>query len=228
MNTLKAVLGLSTLLLSSALQATVTINLELGELTNSSSVALPGGTLWALISEDSSGNLPGGLLTDDSLYNNSNSSTILSHFGGATISAGATIGGGYVVAIGSSAASPAGDIAASIVSFDFVAAGLSTGDKLGVYWFPGRTTASNTLPATNFEIGGFHRTAANIDSGGNSGLIMPTDGAPSATMAFFDNNITAGTSGIAPTEFQAITVVPEPSTILLIGAVLFVMIRRRR
>lgn len=227
MKTRITLLGLCILSLTNALQATVTINLELGELTNSSSVTIPGGTLWALISEDSSGNLPGGLLTDDSLYNNNTPSTIVSDFGGNTISAGSTIGGGYVVAIGSSLSSPEGEISRQIATFDFVSAGLNSGDKLGVYWFPGRTTASNTLPSSNFEIGGFHRTAANTPSGGSSGLVMPADNAD-VTMAYFDNNITGGNSGIASTEFQAITAVPEPSALMLIGTGLFIMILRRR
>lgn len=213
------------LTLTSSVHATVTINLELGELTDSAGVAIPGGTLWALISEDSFGNLPGGLLTDSSLYSNNNLSALASDFGGVTISAGSTVGGGYVVATGSSLASPAGEISASIQDFDFIAAGLSEGDVLGVYWFPGLTTASNTLPSTNFEIGGFHATAANTASGGTAGLVIPGDG-NTVTMAFFDTNIASG-SGIAPTEFQAITV-PEPSTLLILGTSLLLLIRRRR
>jgi hypothetical protein len=207
--------------------ASVTISLQLGEITDTGGSTIPGGTLWALISEDSSGNLPGGLLTDDSLYNNNTQSTVISHFGGITISAGSTIGGGYVVATGGSLSSPAGDIDEVIASFDFVGAGLSEGDKLGVYWFPGRTTSLNTLTASNFEIGGFHRTAANIPSGGNGGLVIPSDGT-TVTAVYFDNNITGGDSGIAPTEFQAITVVPEPSTFLLLTTgFLFLILRRR-
>jgi hypothetical protein len=200
--------------------------LELGELTTSASVAIPGGTLWALISEDSSGNLPGGLLTDDSLYNNNNLATIASDFGGATISTGSAIGGGYVVATGSSEISPAGDISQTISVFDFAAAGLSSGDKLAIYWFPGRTTASNTIPTTNFEIGGFHRTVANTPSGGTAGMVIPGDGA-TETLAYFDNNITSGASGIDQKNFEAIAV-PEPSTLFFLSTGTLLLLRRRR
>lgn len=208
--------------------AAVTINLELGRLTNSESVTLPGGTLWALISEDSStGNLPGGLLADSSLYANNNISTITSDFSGATIAEGNSIGGGVIVATGGISNLTPGDIS---LSFDFEISqfpSVATGDKLGVYWFPGRTEASNTLPTSSFDIGGFHRTDANSGSGGNYGLIVPPDEVPAVTMAFFDNDITSSSSGIALTEFEAIAV-PEPSTLIFVGMSILLLLRRRR
>jgi hypothetical protein len=130
------------------------------------------------------------------------------------------------VATGSSEISPAGDISQTISVFDFAAAGLSSGDKLAIYWFPGRTTASNTIPTTNFEIGGFHRTVANTPSGGTAGMVIPGDGATD-TLAYFDNNITSGASGIDQKNFEAIAV-PEPSTLFFLSTGTLLLLRRRR
>jgi len=201
--------------------------LELGRLTSSESVTLPGGTLWALISEDSSGNLPGGLFADSSFFSSHDTQTILNDFGGATIAQGSQIAGGFVVATGSTLSSPAGDIGSSI---DFTISdfsGLAVGDKLAVYWFPGQTESNITLPTNNFEIGGFQRTTVNTGSGGNSALIVPSDSEFSVTMAYFDNAITSGNSGIEQTSFQAIAV-PEPSTLALLGMSFLILATRRQ
>lgn len=195
----------------------------IGTLTSSQAGALPDGTLWALISEDSFGNLPGSLLADDSLYSNNNLQTITNSFAGATITLGEIIGGGTVVGVGSTSS---GGVINSVVEFTASDYGLSDGDKLGVYWFPGRTTALNTLPTSSFEIGGFHRTNASVASGGDAGLVIPADGSPTNTINYADSNTASGT-GIAPTEFQAIAV-PEPSTLLLLSlSLLFFGLRRR-
>jgi hypothetical protein len=210
--------------------ATVTINLGIGKLTDGVAVTLPENTLWALISEDSSGNLPGGLGVDSSLFSSSNATTLISHFGGASITPGANIGGGVVLATGSTTTAASlfteGFIDAA-VNFDISASGLSVGDKLGVYWFPGRTVASNTLPASSFDIGGFHRTVPNVSSGGIIGLVVPSDNTVDSA-AYIDNVTTEGASGIAATEFQAITVVPEPSTIFILATSFLLSISRRR
>jgi hypothetical protein len=199
---------------------------QLGELTTSQSVSLPGDTLWALISEDSSGNLAGGLLTDDSLYMNNNTQAIMDDFAGSTIAAGNQIGGGTVVATGSATGSIPDTINTTVIFNIIDFPGLSSGDKLGIYWFPGRTIASNTLPSDSFEIGGFQRSDANSASGGEAGLVVPPDGY-NLIVAYFDNATTSGGSGIDQKNFEAIAV-PEPSTLFLLGtSILFYLLRRR-
>jgi hypothetical protein len=218
--------ALSCILLGGA-NASITMNLGLGELTDSAAADLPNDTLWALISENTSGDLPGGFGADSSIYSNTNPSTIENDFAGQTISVGAFIGGGEVVAIGSTSGSPTAIIASS-PNFnlgDFT--NLNAGDKLGVYWFPGRTTISNTIPSSGtFEVGGFHRTLSNANSGGNAGLVVPSDGANVSTF-YYDNTLTGDASGISSTEFQAVAV-PEPSTLFLLGLSALHFIRRRR
>lgn len=220
-NRLFSLVSLSLFLCGTA-AATVTINLDIGRMTTSESVTLPGGTLWALITENSSGNLPGGLLADSSFNTNNNTQTIINDFAGSTIAEGNTIGGGTVMAIGSISNFFSGSI---VETANFDITGLNTGDKLGIYWFPGRTTSSNAIPiGSAFEIGGFHRTAANPASGGNAGLVVPSDGA-SVNVYYLDSEIESS-SGIDQTNFQAIAV-PEPSTLLLLGTCLFLSFRRR-
>lgn len=213
------------LTLSTNIFASVALNLDIGRMTDSNSVTLPGGTLWALISEDSSGNLPGALLADGSLYENNNTQTIVNDFAGATIAVGNTIGGGTIVGTGGISTSFAGSVV-STVNFDETNYGLTSGDKLGIYWFPGLTTTSNTIPSnSDFEIGGFQRTSENTPSGGTGGLVVP--GAGNTVNAYFLDSEIETNSGINQTSFEAVAV-PEVSTLLFLSISLVLQTLRRR
>ena len=226
---IKIALITSQLFLIGSAYGSITMSIEFGELTTSNSVTIPGGTLWALISANSSGNLPGGLLINGALSLDHDKQSIIDDFSGRTIATGESIGGGVVFAVGSSSNSVPGDIG-STVEFDisdFSGLGLAAGDQFGLYWFPGRTINSNLIPVDgDFEIGGFHRTTANVASGGNQGMNIPTDGI-AVTFAYFDNNITNGASGIDQVNFQAI-MIPEPSSLLMLSASVFFALFRRR
>lgn len=217
---------LSTLLLSGSAHATVSMAFGFGTLTTSESVAIPSGTLWAIITQNSEGNLPGGLQFDSALSVNTDRQAILTDFAGATIAPKELIGGGVVVATGSSVSDPLGDIDSfrQIDYADFAGLGLNEGDQFGVYWFPGYSTESNVLPVDSvFEIGGFHQTQASTASGGNAGMQMPPD--PSnVTIAYYDDG---EDPAITSNLFQAVAV-PEPSTLLLVSAGVILALRRRR
>jgi hypothetical protein len=212
-------------------QASVSMTLEFGQLTTSQSLVLPAGTLWALISENTANELPGGMLINQvlsvaALSVDTNRQAILTDFAGATIAPGRVIGGGVVLATGTSSISPPGDISAFVQfnTIDYAALGLNEGDKLGIYWFPGHTLESNTLPTDSFfEIGGFHRTSASSLSGGNAGMIVPSVG-NSVTIAYFDDS---DDISINPVFFKAVSV-PEPSAILLVSVGAMIALRRRR
>ncbi len=215
----------STLLLCGSAHATVSMALGFGTLTTSDSVAIPSGTLWAIITQNSEGNLPGGLQFDSALSVNADSQAIQNDFAGATIAPQELIGGGIVVATGSSVSDPLGDIDSFIqIDYaDFAGLGLNEGDQFGVYWFPGRTTESNVLPVDSvFEIGGFHQTQASTVSGGNAGMQMPTD-ATNVTIAYYDEDDPTIDSGL----FQSVAI-PEPSTLLLVSSGALLALRRRR
>ena len=210
------------LFFTSGASASVTIQLQLAKLTDSQAADLPTGTLWALISEDTSaGDLPGGLLENSSLYSNNTASTIINDFGGKTIDVGQSIGGGEILATGGIKSSS--DVNNTITYT--IPVGVLTGDKLGVYWFPGRTTVSNVLPISDFEIGGFQRTAANTAASADAGLVV--DSGATYITSYFDTTIFPS-GGIPSTEFQAINVVPEPSALLFLGTGILFLLRRRR
>lgn len=211
--------------------ASVTISLGIGRLTSSNSVTLPGDTLWALVSQDSAGNLPGGLGADSSFFASSNTQNIMNDFAGQTITTGANIGGGRVIATGPTTASTFAlgeGYIDGLINFDLNDFGLSVGDKLAIYWFPGRTEASNTLPSDTFEIGGFQRTTVNTSSGGEAALIVPPDLTQNVNVFYLDDQTTgASDSGIDQTSFQAIAV-PEPSTLMFLCTSLLFLARHRR
>lgn len=224
-------LALFVLLLCGKASATVSLALQFGVLTTSQSVVIPGGSLWALISENDSGDLPGGLLINNALSASANNQEILADFAGTTIATGQTVGGGVVVATGSTTDSASdngeGFINTVLTNVDLTALGLNTGDKLGIYWFPGRTPSSNAIPTgSDFEIGGFHQASASDGSGGNTGMSVPADGA-NLKMFYFDSDVTSGVTSFDPSLFQAVTV-PEPSTLLLVSVAVLFAVRRRR
>jgi len=213
-----------------AVRGTVTIDFQFGELSTSDAVTLPAGTLWAIISENEAGDLPGGLALDGSFSGAVDPQAVLSDFAGATIAPQSQVGGGAVVFTGEVPSSQPGfALGFSNLDFaDFSELGLNSGDQLGLYWFPGFTETTNVLPTdSEFEIGGFHRSDASTASGGDTGLVMPPDG-QTVTIAFFDSETTGGDTSIDPAVFQAVTV-PEPSSSFMAMAVtLFVFVRRRR
>lgn len=217
------------LILCGPLNASVSINLELGKLTTSDSSILPAGTLWALISQNDSGFLPGALAENGSFSQNANLQAIQADFAGAQIAPNQQIGGGTVVKTGSTITANFNGNGAFIMSdelIDFISLGLSQGEKLAVYWFPGLTTTSNTVPLnSNFEIGGFHQTAVSIESGGSSGMVVPSEQNTQETMAYFDSATEPNTS-FDPALFKAVAV-PEPSTTLFLLSAALLFLRRR-
>ena len=216
-------------LLSVPIYADTTIRFEFGKLTNSQSDNIQPNTLWAIITQNTAGDLPGGLATDGAFSVTANIASISSDFAGQTIDVGQQIGGGDVLAVGGSFSSPLGELGSTetLTNDDYTDLGLNAGDKFGLYWFPGRTPTSNTIPInTNFEIGGFQRNDASIDSGGETGMIIPTNGIELIDITYFDSSITGGDTSFDDS-FQAI-VIPEPSVLVLMPISVFLLLLRRR
>jgi hypothetical protein len=204
--------------------ATVTWDISIGALRSSSGTQVPAGSLWAMIYQDGAGNLPGGLDSNSSLTT-ADTASIGSAFAGMTISQGLTIGGSTIILTGS--VDSAGSANYGIVAATFPPfAGVTAGGLWGLYWFPGLTPASNVVPVSDFEVGGFTQADATVEPYGNTGTIIPSDGA-SATTYFFDSETTTNPGDLPVARFTAVAV-PEPATLTLSVLGLAALLRRRR
>jgi len=107
----------------------------------------------------------------------------------------------------------------ALTNIDLGVSGLTAGRNYAIYWFPGLTTSSNTVPSSTFEIGGLNET---VLFDGSLGMVIPTDG----------NGENTGILGtdllgqVSTSRFNSIFAVPEPSSALL--ALLGLSLLRRR
>ena len=171
----------SVLLLTAAASGSVVINLEFGALRDSAGTVLASTpTLWAIVyDENGDGLLPGDLGTDDSLTP-ADAGSAFAAFAGATIETGTVIAGDRIIAAGTSD-DPYGLGVAStaLEDLDLEAAGLTPGRNYAFFWFPGRTTATNQLPADEpFQVGGLNEITNYLNAGDPAclGTQIPQDG----------------------------------------------------
>ncbi|NJR43378.1 MAG: PEP-CTERM sorting domain-containing protein [Akkermansiaceae bacterium] len=109
---------------------------------------------------------------------------------------------------------------------DIPFAGVTTGGIWGLYWFPSLT--GTTLPANNFQIGGFTQASNTITgSFGDIGTVIPADGNTSSTI-FADSIVTSPDPGLQISRFTAIVAIPEPTTLTLSALGALALLRRRR
>lgn len=204
--------------------ANVSLTIDYGVLTNTQSATLPSETLWAIIGQDSQGNLPGGLAPNSGLSSNPNLAIASADFAGAVIAPGNTVGGGRVVATGGSLDS--GIVGGFATNIDFAALGLNANDRIGFYWFPNLTLSSFTVPSSGpFEVGAFQQDEPSVASGGNVGMRVPAAG--DYALAYYDSVTMGGATPYSPSLFQAV-MIPEPSTSFLLIASALLLSRRRR
>ncbi len=184
--------------------AAVGVGLTGGYFYNSSGTLLTSGTLVLVASTtDSSFSqfIAGNTLTENSFI--ASDDLILKSF---TIGAGSSVSDAFSLTLGNFS-------------------NLSTGDNLGLYWFPSLTAGATIANGSSY--GFYTNQASTLDS---DAWTMVSDGS-SITLQFV-TNAAGGTSGIPETAGYAnLTAVPEPATTaaLLGGAAgLFVMYRRRQ
>jgi hypothetical protein len=224
---MKLLVGLSALLIASNANATVTLNFQFGQLTDSSATTLQDTALWAIIYDDNGdGTLPGGLDGNSSLTE-ADRTAANAAFLGVNIQKDTVVDGDKILFTGEIEGSLGDGIVGDQRNFDLNSLGLATGVRWGFYWFPGLTTASTNLPSSDpFEIGAIQEDNANTGSGGNAGMTIPSDGA-NVVVAYFDNTTSGNASGLDEDRFQAI-LVPEPSALLLGVLGGLALLRRRR
>jgi hypothetical protein len=85
---------------------------------------------------------------------------------------------------------------------------IQAGGLIGLYWFPDTTGSTAVLPENNFQIGGLQETNPDADSGGDAGMIVPSNNGQTLKIAFYDN-IFNSTSRLPPSRFTAINVPPS-------------------
>jgi hypothetical protein len=205
--------------------ASITLSTQFGTAFNSSGVAVPDGTLWALVVDTNTdsqftgfglnGSLPSTVVADTYFTANQ------------ALSIGGVLNGNTIFAFG--AFNGGGDLAGgaiSALSFDYGVNGLAAGRNYAFYWFPGANFNAGT-PLTQTigtQVGGIH-TSSN-DGLFDVGMVLPPDGAAVSTGAATE----AGGGTIANSGFRAVnlTVIPEPSAALLGAIGALGLLRRRR
>lgn len=215
-------------LLALPCSAALNISVQAGQLMNASSTLVSDTSLWAIVyDEDGNGVLPGGL-TYNSNLTIGNADAIWASFGGQSIVTGGTLGLDKILwagAVDSAGTSGTDGVAQHILtSFTFASLGVAANGKWAIYWFPGLTIGSNTLPGVNIEVGGIQRTAA-VD--GSIGMTFPAADTPGGSFAaaFLDTETNDG--GIPQSNFTAV-LVPEPSALALSALGFAALLRRRR
>jgi len=222
------ILGVFALSMGSSFAALVSLNTQFGQAFSSSSVAVPDGTLWAMIQDDGDGVLSGGMLTNGSglsAANTLNSTLVNSTFAGKTISIGALLGGDSVFAMGAFNGNNDLSVLGSTTNA-LTGLNLTTGRAIGFYFFPGVTyTAAGTYNVGS-QVGGISTLAADAGAG-TVGMVVPSDG---ATVFMGANTFAGGDLGGSMTNaaFTAVNLVPEPSAALLGALGALGLLRRRR
>lgn len=204
--------------LSTAKAATVSLRLEADLLKDQSGQALSLQSYVVLVASEDLANSPG--------------------FGtpsvGNAISVGNTLGGSddVIVFAGklSSISTVAGTFSTVItLTLDTADAGLTSGDRLQLYWFPTITTDGAVL--TNGTPYGKYSNLSAVD--GSHAYTVPTAPATNWLIGFYTKDGTRfsdSTVSNAPAAGLAnLTVVPEPGTLMLaLGSGAFLALRRRR
>jgi len=216
--------------------AAVTYEIAMGAMRDTTGTALPDNTLVVLIANtDDTAGLPGGLNDSDLSKSGLDPAQAFADFAGKKVEVGDVINGDTVFYVGQINSSanylPAGMLYEPSLSFSpSYPPNLAKDQTFGIYWFPGRTSASDPLPSDSFDMGGFFNSSPNT-SQSDVGMILQDPNSGGTYKIYQMDSETASsfslTSATSSAAFSAITV-PEPSGLLL-GALggLFLLRRRR-
>ena len=202
--------------------ATVNLALQMGVCFNASSVAIPDGTLWALIGDtNGSGTFTNGFATNTSLTQSQANAVFTT---GQSLSVGTVIGGDTILAMGAFNGTASGltGLYTNTVTLAIGSNGAVAGQNFAFYWFPGVTYVAGT-DHVGTQVGGINTLIADSNAGTES-MVIPADGLTTAPGAA--NSDAGGT--IANSRFTAVNLVPESSTALLGALGALGLLRRRR
>jgi hypothetical protein len=224
----KIVLGV--LALATQLGATVKLDTQFGLATDSNGVAVPDGTLWALIVDNGDNRFGGTFGLDTSLktFAATNAGLINSTFAGKSLSIGSTFSGDTIFAVGGfngeALLNYVGGTSNTVEGLDTTLNGLSTGANFAFLYFPGvRFLTESDTYSIGSQIGGVNSSIP--DAGASiGGLVIPAEGSVALGVS------TPGDLGgsFPADSFQAINLVPEPSSAFLASLGALGLLRRRR
>ena len=213
--------------------ATITLNCQFGVARDMYGVAVPDGTLWAIVGDtNADGTFPGGFSTNASIYGLPSAQALNTFYFGKVLAVGGAIGGDRVLAMGGfngTANDGLTGLAVSVVSLTFGVNGAASGQNFAFYWFPGSafTTGVNTVGR---EIGGINSLVVD-NSGGLDPMTLGADtslltvGAATASAGGVTSN--AAFTAVSLSEVTG-SLIPEPSTALLGALGTLALLRRRR
>lgn len=204
--------------------ASITLSAQFGAASNTSGVAVPDGTLWALVVDTNSDNLfPGAFGANQSLGETGALTTFTP--GQQLTIGGNLLGGDTVFALGRFNGTANGVTGLAIFEEGYTLGtnGLVAGKQFAFYWFPGSTYTSSGTNVVGSAVGGIN-TGADA-AAGLGGMVVPSEGAFYTTGA-----ATTGAAGgsLSASRFLAQTLVPEPSSALLGAIGSLGLLRRRR
>jgi PEP-CTERM motif len=218
------------LILTSSVKATVTFGTQFGTATDTSGNAVSDGTLWALIVDNGDNSFASTFGLDSSLksFSTIDSNKINSVFGGQSLAIGSMFAGDTVFAVGgfdSQVLTIPGTSSTTITGLDITANGLSANAKFAFFFFPGVTfTTENATYRLGSQIGGINSNIADVPAG-TEAMVIPAEG----NTGLFGANTPGDLGGSYPaTSFQAVDLVPEPSSAFLASLGVLGLLRRRR
>ena len=232
---MKSKLFLVALLAAAALPASATVSLsyQFGVARDMHGVAVPDGTLWAIVGDtNADGLFPGGFSTNASIYGLPAAQALNTFYFGQTLAVGSALGEDRVLAMGGFNGTENNGltgIAASFLMLPLGVNGAAAGQNFAFYWFPGSTFTTGLNTVGN-EIGGINTLLDDI-IGGTGPMSLGADGSTlsvgAATAEAGGVTSNAGFTAVSVSEFTA-ALIPEPSTALLGALSALGLIRRRR
>lgn len=215
----KALTALALIASATSAFASVTLTTGFGVAYTSTGVAVPDGTLWALVVDtDGNSTFSGGFGLNSTLTESGANSVFTL---GQTLAVGTLLGGDAIFAMGGfngTAVAGMAGLSLDSVTTNYGTNGLAAGKNIAFYWFPGATVAN---PKVGSQVGGFN---SNTDAAVLGGMVLPPDGA--------NVPVGGGTTDLGGTlpnaRLTAVNLIPETSTALLGALGALGLLRRRR
>lgn len=212
---------LGILALTAQSQAASSVITYFGIANDSAGAPVANNTLWIMVVDGGDSILPGGLNTGVGITDSLISSS------GAEINGSFQIGQSLTMATqwGTDKIAAWGSLSDGLLDGQIdVAGSFSSGLSYAIYYFPGVVYTGASSYNIGSQVGAVFSGITDADGNLNP-MFMPGDGNTSLTQGAAS---VAGGGSIVNSQFNAVTLVPEPSVALLGGVGLLALLRRRR